>query len=439
VAREQAEKVAEDAHTQALNDAKLSQKEPHLDPEVPPSRHKPPGLAAPLPRGGQPPAPYTPPAGSPEAALLDGALLTPGKTPRVERELPPQHTAPPLASLGPALLQQDNQQLEAYHEWQQAAADADRAFDAEVGELSPREWYNLKQRALALYIEHLQNQVKEQCAGEKAYTEECHQARENVDQEIGRAMREFALRQQVPVPAPPSPPPPSALSRPYTEEQWAQFHQHQTGDDDCNAFALAMAHNVLYPDDWLTGDEVQERIEYQWGVVPASPRWYWRHWYIPFPFRLPILAPNKLPDRGVPTWQYDNAVHQILPDAKVIHLTGATPDDLKRAVADGKIVIVAVGWDSNSGIVWKFVKSKWDERRDNPNPQQPSTIGHYMVVVGYDDQQVYVLNPGYDPETENNPSFPQKIPWEQFLQDWSRGNFAIEANSLWAIEQETEK
>ena len=45
---------------------------------------------------------------------------------------------PPLASLGPALLQQDNQQLKAYHEWQQAAADADRAFDAEVG-IDPEE------------------------------------------------------------------------------------------------------------------------------------------------------------------------------------------------------------------------------------------------------------------------------------------------------------
>jgi len=86
-----------------------------------------------MPSGEQPPAPYTPPPNSPEAALLDGALLIPGKTPRVERELPPQHTAPPLASLGPALLQQDNQQLKDYHEWQQAAADADRAFDAEVG------------------------------------------------------------------------------------------------------------------------------------------------------------------------------------------------------------------------------------------------------------------------------------------------------------------
>jgi len=55
-------------------DATLTAKEERLDPDLPP---------------------YTPPPGSPEAALLDGALLTPGKTPAVERDLPPQHTAPP--------------------------------------------------------------------------------------------------------------------------------------------------------------------------------------------------------------------------------------------------------------------------------------------------------------------------------------------------------
>ena len=152
-----------------------------------------------------------------------------------------------------------------------------------------------------------------------------------------------------------------------------------------------------------------------------------------------MLLPNKIPGLGVPTWQYDNAVHQILPDAKVEHLTGATPEDLKRAIADGKIVIVAVGWDSNWGIVWKFAKSKWDKWRGNPNPQQPSTIGHYMVVVGYDAEHVYVLNPSYNPAEDDAPSFPQQIPWEQFLQDWDRGNFAIEVGSLWAIEQEQEK
>jgi len=93
VARDQAEKAAAEAQ-QDLDDATLTAKEERLDPEVP-LHHKPPGLAAPMPSGEQPPAPYTPPPGSPEAALLDGALLTPGKTPRAERELPPQHTAPP--------------------------------------------------------------------------------------------------------------------------------------------------------------------------------------------------------------------------------------------------------------------------------------------------------------------------------------------------------
>jgi len=61
----------------------------------------------------------------------------------VVRDLPPQHTAPPwdhgagayhpdVESPPPVDLAAWKQQD--YHEWQQAAADADRAFDAEVGE-----------------------------------------------------------------------------------------------------------------------------------------------------------------------------------------------------------------------------------------------------------------------------------------------------------------
>ena len=73
VARDQAEKAAAEAQ-QELDDAILTAKEEHLGPDLPP---------------------YTPPPNSPEAALLDGALIVPGKTPTVERDLPPQHTAPP--------------------------------------------------------------------------------------------------------------------------------------------------------------------------------------------------------------------------------------------------------------------------------------------------------------------------------------------------------
>ncbi len=46
-----------------------------------------------------PPEPYTPPPGSPEAALLEGDMIVPGKTPQVVHELPPQHAAPPPLDL----------------------------------------------------------------------------------------------------------------------------------------------------------------------------------------------------------------------------------------------------------------------------------------------------------------------------------------------------
>ena len=103
---------------------------------------------------------------------------------------------------------------------------------------------------------------------------------------------------------------------------------------------------------------------------------------------------------------------------------------MKCAIAAGKIVIVAVGWDSTSEIAWKFVKSKWDWGRNKPNPQQPSTIGHYMVVVGYDAQQVYLLDPG---EAE---AF-EKRTWEWFQQYWQRGNLFIEPGSMWVLDGES--
>ncbi len=61
--------------------------------------------------------------------------------------------------------QQDYQQLQDYHEWQQAAEDADRAFDAEVSGLTPEEWYQAEQQAVALRIAHLQQQAQQQGGG----------------------------------------------------------------------------------------------------------------------------------------------------------------------------------------------------------------------------------------------------------------------------------
>ena len=104
---------------------------------------------------------------------------------------------------------------------------------------------------------------------------------------------------------------------------------------------------------------------------------------------------------------------------------------MKCAIAAGKIVIVAVGWDSTSEIAWKFAKSEWDRWRNKPNPQEPSTIGHYMVLVGYDTEYVQALDPA-DPL--HSPL--KSLLWQDFLSKWNQGNFAIEPASMWAISKE---
>jgi len=134
---------------------------------------------------------------------------------------------------------------------------------------------------------------------------------------------------------------------------------------------------------------------------------------------LPPIVPvrTKSPELGIPTWQFDAAVAYILPEAQVDRRTGATPEDLKRAIAEGKIVIVAVGWETNKEILDKL-----------RNGEQP-LIGHYMVVVGYDSQQVYLLNPGETKALD-------KRTWEWFQKYWQRGNLFIESGSMWVLDRE---
>ena len=231
-------------------------------------------------------------------------------------------------------------------------------------------------------------------------------------------------------------------SRDYSPEEWARFHQHQTGNDDCNAFALAMAHNLVYADDptkpYFTGDEVQKRLERHLGLVPSSPRTLLR-WQMKYgrllPFG-PVLAPNKVPRLGIPTWQFDNAIKQILPDAHVEHYQGAKTSDLKQAISQGKVVIVAVGWESNGKIITETTRAvkeriayKLHLRTEEPKSPFPA-IGHYMVAVGYDAKNVYLLNPALVPDAV------QPMNWNNFLQHWSQGNFAIEPNSMWTIDKE---
>lgn len=206
-----------------------------------------------------------------------------------------------------------------------------------------------------------------------------------------------------------------------------------------------MAHNLLYanyPERRLAGHEVQSRLERSWGIVPTSV-WTWIKWnaryivwrwappqmLLPFPLVLPFFwVPNKFPGIGIPTWQYDNAVRTILPEAHMQRYKGATPENLKRAIAEGKIVIVAFGWESNKEIIQKV-----------RNKQLPK-VGHYVVVIGYDKKNVYFLDPGIKPDVDaKGRERLSHYSWDKFLKHWGQGNFAIESNSMWVLSLEAKK
>ena len=79
----------------------------------------------------------------------------------------------------------------------------DRAFDAEVGGLTPEEWYQAQQRAVALHIEQVQQQAQATCAQHGEGSLECAQAWERANQAVEAITREAARQPQVPY-TPPS-------------------------------------------------------------------------------------------------------------------------------------------------------------------------------------------------------------------------------------------
>jgi len=73
--------------------------------------------------------------------------------------------------------------------------------------------------------------------------------------------------------------------------------------------------------------------------------------------------------------------------------------ELKKQVDNSHPVMVALqAWadpDENNKYDWK---NKWDD-------------GHYVVVIGYDEQNIYVM----DPSTTGNYAF---VPTEEFVERW---------------------
>ncbi len=73
---------------------------------------------------------------------------------------------------------------------------ADLDFDAEVGGLTPEEWYNARQKAAALRIEQIQRQARATCARYGASSLECAQAWQQANQAIEAITREVASQPQ---------------------------------------------------------------------------------------------------------------------------------------------------------------------------------------------------------------------------------------------------
>ena len=104
----------------------------------------------------------------------------------------------------------DNEQLARYERIRQA----DLAFDAEVGDLTTEEWYQVQQRAVGLRIELVQQQAREVCDGEDPLA--CAQAWAQANQAVEGLVREAALQPQTVY----TPPEPRGEACPAGEAQW---------------------------------------------------------------------------------------------------------------------------------------------------------------------------------------------------------------------------
>jgi len=105
------------------------------------------------------------------------------------------------------------------------------------------------------------------------------------------------------------------------------------------------------------------------------------------------------------------SVHQIVKVARRFGLqadarTGLTFDDVRRALADGAVVIAAVqAWSSAQVTDWR---ANWED-------------GHYVVIVGLTDDRVYVM----DPSVRTGYAYLSR---SQFLERWH--DYDVEADRL---------
>jgi hypothetical protein len=144
----------------------------------------------------------------------------------------------------------------------------------------------------------------------------------------------------------------------YTLDELLESAQLQGNKTGCGPYSIAMATNLynnpgVCTTNGIQGNQVQGYLE--WTGL-------------------------KIAGFGMPTWSgYAIALQVYMPNAEVLQYENSTIPDLKNAIVRDAIVVIAVSWQTDEQI------------KSDP---LHATVGHYMVAVGYDENNIYLLDPG---------------------------------------------
>ena len=197
----------------------------------------------------------------------------------------------------------------------------------------------------------------------------------------------------------------------YTEQELISSHQYQGTTNYCGDYSLAMVINLLTGDN-KTGMEIEEYM---------------------------VQHFKQLPTMGIMGKNLTNGARLLLPDYSINYKTGGTIEYLKTNVDSGNISLVGTSWQTTQTIVdkiWKNILTNTEyilhgKFNETINISDGVTVGHWRVVVGYNDStnQLILLDPG---SQGNNISL---VNYKDFNKNWlEMENIFIGSGDLITIE-----
>ncbi len=194
-----------------------------------------------------------------------------------------------------------------------------------------------------------------------------------------------------------TPPVVPTFFRGLSESELCHYFQSQLPDHNqgCGPFAISMAANLF--------NSKSQASDYQGAQVEALLE---RKWL-------------KIHGFGMPTWFGFRKGLRLFVHGRVAQTSHASLWDIQRAITDDKLPIVAISWQSTKEIISDI---------------KDATVGHYMVVVGFDttNNQIFFLNPGIS--LKEGLSHLYSISYQEFDKYWNKkGNIFISPGSMWTI------